>query len=130
VVVPKKKKTSHSISKGQEVSMSMPEISSTEMVPNKFNAQPSKIVNMNQIRGLHFYQRQLDENRLSILGGAADKTDTRQGHSHTPVRPSQHSNVLLQTTNLNQNSASGSKIGSNFSFLRNRSTSPSIAKQP
>lgn len=45
----------------ENTNVSLPDISSTEIVPNKVNG-PNKIVNINNIRGLQFYQKQLDAN--------------------------------------------------------------------
>ena len=46
---------------GENTNMSLPDISSTEIGPNKLNA-PNKVVKINNMRGLQFYQRQLGNN--------------------------------------------------------------------
>jgi hypothetical protein len=50
--------------------ISLPDISSTEIAPNKLSA-PNKIININHVRGLQAYQKQLGKNGSNVeeLGG-------------------------------------------------------------
>jgi hypothetical protein len=78
--------------------VSLPDISSTEIAPNKLNAPASKIININHIRGLQYYQKQLGKRPQPYFGidpGAID--------------------------DLAKSKPTGA-----VSILRNRSTSPTI----
>lgn len=86
---------------GENTNVSLPDISSTEIAPNKLNA-PSKIININHIRGLQFYQKQLGKNdgsQIEELGSSA-------------IDMSGISNKI--------------NVKNNLAILRNRSTSPTI----
>lgn len=60
--------------------MSLPDISSTEIAPNKVNQPSSKIININHIRGLQYYQKQLAKN--SMAGGNNGAGEAGLGQSH------------------------------------------------
>lgn len=85
--------------------ISLPDISSTEIAPNKLSA-PNKIININHVRGLQFYQKQLGKDGVTAAG-------------------------LSQLDQLGGTSASNANINlqNNFAILarNSRSTSPTIA---
>ncbi len=64
--------------------MSLPDISSTEIAPNKL-AVSSKIININHVRGLQYYQKQLSKAAPKNPSEAAMLIDELSGRPKVSV---------------------------------------------
>jgi hypothetical protein len=58
--------------------VSLPDISSTDIAPNKLTI-PSKILNINHVRGLQFYQKQLSKGNVSVPRQGAEMLGSSDG---------------------------------------------------
>ncbi|CDW71522.1 UNKNOWN [Stylonychia lemnae] len=96
--------------------ISLPDISSTEIAPNKMSA-PNKIINFNHARGLHAYQKQLgrEQNVLHTQGYIEELGGS----------PLDMNGIIINDGNQLKLGAQIS-LKNNMNVLRNRSTSPTI----
>lgn len=99
---------------GENTNGTLPDISSTDIGPNKLNI-PNKVVKINNMRGLQFYQKQLGGNNnqsgeIEEAGGGGSNT------SH------------IKIFNEPGSTTSRFSVSNNMAMLRNRSTSPTIYK--